>query len=93
MAQTGAAVDDLRTLAIWRGEPADRWPAEVDAIRARGEPTARGDLAVTGDDLAAAGIPVGPAIGNALSALLDAVLDDPARNTRERLIALARESR
>jgi tRNA nucleotidyltransferase (CCA-adding enzyme) len=93
MALTGAAVDDLRTLAIWAGEPADRWPAEVDAIRRRGEPTARGDLAVTGDDLVTAGIPIGPAIGKALSALLDAVLDDPARNTRETLLALARESR
>ncbi len=39
------------------------------------------DLAVDGDDLRRAGVPPGPAMGRILQALLDWVLDDPARNT------------
>ncbi|MGH7669451.1 MAG: CCA tRNA nucleotidyltransferase, partial [Gemmatimonadaceae bacterium] len=39
------------------------------------------DLALDGDDLRRAGVPAGPAMGRALQALLDWVLDDPARNT------------
>ncbi|HEY3935099.1 MAG TPA: hypothetical protein VGL65_10855 [Gemmatimonadales bacterium] len=92
MALTGAAADDLRILALWRGEAAAGWPAAMDAVRARGEATARSGLAVTGDDLVAAGIPRGPAVGHALTRLLDAVLDDPARNTRDALLAIARDS-
>jgi hypothetical protein len=63
----------------------------VTGIRARGEPLARGDLAVSGTDLVAAGVPPGPAIGRVLDRLLALVLDDPALNRRERLLARARE--
>jgi hypothetical protein len=45
---------------------------------------------VTGEDVMAAGVPKGPAVGAVLAKLLDAVLDDPGANTRERLIALAK---
>ena len=45
-----------------------------------------GGLAVRGSDLIAMGIPAGPAIGKALSELLEAVLDDPLLNDREKLL-------
>ena len=53
------------------------------------DPIALGDLAVDGDDLRAAGVGPGRVIGETLARLLEAVLDDPAQNTRERLLSLA----
>jgi tRNA nucleotidyltransferase (CCA-adding enzyme) len=53
------------------------------------DPIALGDLAVTGDDLREAGILPGPALGRILQQLLERVLDDPALNTRETMLALA----
>ena len=47
-------------------------------------------LAVGGNDLMAEGIPAGPAIGAALSKLLEAVLDDPSVNEREKLLDIIR---
>jgi tRNA nucleotidyltransferase (CCA-adding enzyme) len=51
------------------------------------------DLAVDGDDLIAAGFPAGPQLGRVLDELLDAVVDDPALNTRDELLARAKELR
>jgi hypothetical protein len=51
------------------------------------------DLAVDGNDLIAAGFPAGPQLGRVLDELLDAVVDDPALNTREDLLARAKELR
>lgn len=53
------------------------------------DPLTLGDLAIDGDDLRAAGVAPGRAIGDTLARLLDAVLADPTRNTRETLLALA----
>lgn len=47
------------------------------------------DLAVGGRDLAKIGIPPSEKTGRMLQALLESVLEDPALNTRERLMALA----
>jgi tRNA nucleotidyltransferase/poly(A) polymerase len=55
------------------------------------DPVEIGDLAVDGDDLRAAGIPPGPVLGRILTLLLEDVLEEPARNTREWLIPRARE--
>jgi len=89
LAATGGAADDLLQLDAWRrGSPAP-WRASVESVRAAGEPVSRGALAVTGDDLLAAGVPRGPEVGRLLDRLLDAVLADPALNSRERLLALA----
>jgi tRNA nucleotidyltransferase (CCA-adding enzyme) len=49
------------------------------------------DLAVRGDDLIALGYPAGPPIGRALQSLLDEVVTDPSRNTREYLLERAKE--
>ncbi len=63
-----------------------------DGVRiAYRDPVAIADLAIDGDDLVAAGVAPGPALGQILTALRDAVLEDPSRNTRDELLALARQ--
>src|SRR5712691_2291687 len=50
------------------------------------------DLAINGTDvMAELRIPPGPAVGRVLSELFERVTEDPALNTRERLLMLARE--
>ncbi len=65
--------------------------AAVRAIEASADPLTIRQLAVTGDDLLAAGVPAGKAMGGILRKLLDEVLDEPWRNTREHLLARAKE--
>jgi tRNA nucleotidyltransferase (CCA-adding enzyme) len=92
LAGVGRAADDLLALhAVRTGRPAP-WAGEVAAIRERGEPLTRGDLAVTGRDLQALGL-AGPKVGQVLGVLLDRVLDDPTLNTPDALLAIAREQR
>ncbi len=83
LSQVGEYADDLLTL------PASPVPLPkvVEAIRAAKDPLTLRDLAVTGDDLLAAGVRPGPDVGTALARLLDEVLEDPARNTKEYLLA------
>ncbi len=89
LALVGPGAEDLAHL--WRmrhgGEPP--WSPVAGEIRGRGDPLTRGDLAITGGDLQALGI-TGPRLGETLAALLERVLDDPAANTRESLLTLAR---
>jgi tRNA nucleotidyltransferase/poly(A) polymerase len=49
------------------------------------------DLAVDGNDLIELGFRPGPQLGHILHDLLDAVVDEPALNTRDELLALAKE--
>jgi tRNA nucleotidyltransferase/poly(A) polymerase len=49
------------------------------------------DLAVDGNDLIALGFRPGPQLGRILHELLDLVVDEPARNTRDELLARAKE--
>lgn len=51
------------------------------------DPLTVADLAVDGEDLRAAGVSAGRDIGDTLSALLELVLDHPAENTRDALLA------
>ena len=44
------------------------------------------ELAVSGKDLMDAGVPAGPKMGEILKQLLELVLEDPGRNTREELL-------
>lgn len=53
------------------------------------DPITLADLAVDGDDLRGAGITAGPQVGRILQQLLDQVLDDPTRNTRDHLLRAA----
>lgn len=65
--------------------------ARIHGEQERRAPLALADLAVGGSDLIAelGGTP-GPWVGQLLDRLLDSVVNDPARNTRERLISDAR---
>ncbi len=93
MAAVGDAVDDLMALWQFRHGAPPLWAPVVKGIRERNEPLARKQLAVTGDDLRAAGFPPGPEMGMLLDRLLGRVVDDPSLNTRETLLALARTHR
>ena len=53
------------------------------------DPIELADLRVTGNDLRRAGIPAGPIYAKILHALLEWVLEDPARNNSEALLAEA----
>jgi tRNA nucleotidyltransferase (CCA-adding enzyme) len=91
LAAAGGAAADVTTLHRWRtGTPAP-WSATAAGIIARGDALRREQLAVSGNDLLEAGVPAGPALGAVLGRLLERVLVDPSLNTRERLLALARE--
>ena len=92
MAAVGTSEEDLFVLWQLRYGTRAPWDHVVEEIRRRGEATSRGGLAVTGDDLIQAGVPRGPEIGRTLDRLLAAVLEDPAFNTREALLARARET-
>jgi tRNA nucleotidyltransferase (CCA-adding enzyme) len=90
LSSVGRAADDLLELhAIRAGSPAE-WAEQVAAVRDRRDPLTRGDLAISGRELQALGAS-GRRIGELLGALLDRVLDDPALNTPDALLALARE--
>lgn len=65
--------------------------AAVRAIEAAGDPLSVHELAVGGEDLKAAGLVAGKAMGEVLRLLLDDVLEEPWRNTREWLLARAEE--
>src|SRR3989449_350273 len=84
---TAARVSKL--LALWIDVGAARiWlPKLVASIRAAKDPLTLKDLAVTGDDLLAAGVRPGPDVGDTLPRLLAEVLEDPARNTKQYLLS------
>lgn len=91
LSAAGSAADDVLTLHRWRtGAPAS-WAPLAAATLARGDALRREQLAVGGTDLLEAGVPAGPALGIVLGRLLERVLEDPSLNTRERLLAIARE--
>lgn len=76
------------------GGPAPAASAVASAYRremriAFRDPVEIGDLAVDGVDLLAAGIAPGPGMRAVLEQLLDYVLENPARNTRDALLARA----
>jgi poly(A) polymerase/tRNA nucleotidyltransferase (CCA-adding enzyme) len=72
-------------------EPPDGWRELRERVAVVvNDPLEAQQLAITGDDLVSQlRIPPGPAIGQLLAALLEAVLDDPTLNSREQLLALA----
>lgn len=87
--------------ALWRArhrvDPArvpDPAPV-IAALRAEvaaGAPLEVGDLAVSGRDLIALGHRPGPHFGPILDEVLETVLDDPRRNTRDALLPLLGEA-
>ena len=94
-------LDDLLELRLCDGyaqarrepDPVGLLPFRRRLERELAKKTALGlkDLAVSGRDLIAAGIAVpGKQLGVTLSRLLEAVIEDPAQNTRETLLAIAK---
>jgi hypothetical protein len=62
----------------------------AELVESNRAPRSIAELRINGDDLAALGIE-GREIGRVLAALLDAALDDPDINEKERLLAIAKE--
>jgi tRNA nucleotidyltransferase (CCA-adding enzyme) len=58
----------------------------------RSSPYRLADLAVDGGDLISIGFSESPELGHTLATLLDEVIEDPSRNTREALLERAREA-
>jgi tRNA nucleotidyltransferase (CCA-adding enzyme) len=83
LSATGEYADDL--LALPQAPAA--LSRAVQAVRAARDPLTLKDLAVRGDDLIAAGVRPGPAVGETLARLLAEVLEDPARNTKAYLLS------
>jgi len=83
LAGVGQYADDLLALLP---APRSLLPA-VAKVRDANPPLTLKDLAVKGDDLITAGVRPGPDVGEALARLLDEVLEDPARNTKEYLLS------
>ena len=70
-------------LAAKRPSPGEQGRLEqlhAAVLRERSQPHRLADLAVDGDDLLAIGFSEGPELGRLLRALLDDVVDEPARN-------------
>jgi tRNA nucleotidyltransferase (CCA-adding enzyme) len=85
LAQVGPSADDLLAMSEaegWGGELAET----AARVRHSNAPLTIADLAITGNDIVALGIPQGPDVGVILDALLDLVIEHPEWNTREELI-------
>jgi tRNA nucleotidyltransferase (CCA-adding enzyme) len=73
-------------------EALERLKAHVASVLAQGAALSTRDLSVNGRDLMQElGLRPGPILGEILDALLEAVINEPTRNTREALLAAARE--
>lgn len=87
-------VANRRARTLCRQEPVEAlaFEARVRALLAEAPPLSARELAVDGQTLMSElGIRPGKTVGALLEALLDAVVEDPGRNTRETLVALARQ--
>ena len=62
----------------------------IEAVLEKDNALTLKDIAVNGKDLMAAGIPAGKQLGIILNELFETVLDDPAMNTKEKLLILAK---
>ncbi len=82
---------DSSGLGHGRADPRMLMPLleRVENLRSRDQAFRIKDLAIGGNELAAIGWPKGPSMGRALEELLEAVLEDPDLNTKERLLAIA----
>ena len=83
---------DLGAKRVGAAETAGLAVLAAGIEREQGSPHRLADLAVDGADLIAIGLREGPALGVTLRRLLDAVIDDPTLNERERLLRLAEEA-
>ena len=82
----GDLSERLLAVAEAHGKNVDFFRTAIARARENKDCISVGGLAIGGKDLIAGGIAKGAAIGRILSALLDAVLKDPAMNTPEALL-------
>src|SRR5437870_7597729 len=87
LSEVGEYADDLLALPPARTAPLSLLPKAVRSVREGKDPLPLKDLAVTGDDLLAAGVRPGPDVGETLQRLLAEVLEDPSRNTKPYLLS------
>ena len=85
MAQSGALFAPLLELWEAEGRAVEALRDAAACVAARGDCLRLSDLAIDGKDLMALGYK-GKEIGIALETLFEAVLDDPSRNQKEKLI-------
>ena len=71
----------------------ERWQGLYNEIKEKNQCVSLKTLAVKGSDLLAAGWKPGKELGEALQRLLELVLEEPERNTKESLLAAAEEYR
>lgn len=64
---------------------------KYEEIEEKNQPLCVKDLAVNGRDLMQEGIKPGPQLGKLLQGLLETVLEEPERNTKEELLVLVKE--
>lgn len=67
------------------------WASTAEVVLQHGEPVKIRDLAISGEELITAGFEQGPRLGRILQQLLARVIEDPALNTPETLLRLAKE--
>jgi hypothetical protein len=73
-------------------ELADQARRVLEVMRRR-DPVTLGDLAIDGNDIQAElGMGAGPEVGRLLERCLDAVIENPALNTRDDLLQLVKDS-
>lgn len=87
--------DTMAQSPRWRQEKMDRILRvflEYERILLEDQCVSIKDLAINGRDLLELGVPKGPRIGTLLRLALDAVLEDPSRNSREWLLPFIRAS-
>jgi tRNA nucleotidyltransferase (CCA-adding enzyme) len=75
-----------------RAELGGRVRGVLEVLR-RGDPVTLKDLAIDGNDLMELGFEPGPPLGRVLEDCLEAVIDDPELNRRERLLEMVEERR
>jgi putative nucleotidyltransferase with HDIG domain len=82
---------DTYATALAEPDPASLMPlrCRIETMLEKSTALNLKDLAVNGNDLIAAGLRPGKRLGIILDELLQAVIDDPALNTRETLLAIA----
>ena len=90
MAEAGEELDDLLSIRKALGESVAGIRGRAAKIADRGDCLNVKSLAVDGKDLALMGIS-GKNIGVALNALLDAVLDNPRLNNKQKLLKIAKD--
>lgn len=64
----------------------------LQKVREQGAPVQTSQLAINGNDLIQIGVQPGPAMGQLLEVLTQAVIDDPSLNERETLLELAQNA-